>query len=513
MCARSLLALTAWACLAVSAQETMPAARARWLSLRDCFDLALGRNLDIQIEHLNTTIAHANLSGAYGAYIPTFSADARHEFVSQPGDFDSQKFNPDFPYELNADRIGSSLAGALPFGLSYDLSAFGREDNARTDFRGGNPNDVAVFPGGIRSTNNYFSDARLDLQQHLLRDFWIDADRERLLLNRKDLKISEQALRFQIMKTLLAVELSYYDLIAAREDVRVQEKTLELRQQLVAETRRRVEVGDLPPLDSDQAETQLQNTLTALTAAREALVTRQNGLKSLLTDNFRDWADVDLEPADALLAIQAELNRSAGFLSALKNRPDLIEARVAIEKSDVVVQYRKNQLFPTLDLVGRYGGLGVDTSPGTSFNDALSFYNQQYFYGVVVSFPLYNLKERSDYRASKAYKQIAQLQLKKAEDDVLLQVADFVNRAQSRFSQVASTRKARAYAEAALAAEQKKLQNGLSTSFVVLELQEVLTAARTAEVQAMVDYNKALAQLAFAEGATLERNHLTVDLK
>ena len=103
------------------------------------------------------------------------------------------------------------------------------------------------------------------------------------------------------------------------------------------------------------------------------------------------------------------------------------------------------------------------------------------------------------------------MQLKKAEQEVLLQVADFVNRVELRFSQVESTRKARTYAEAALAAEEKKLQNGLSTTFVVLQLQETLTAARTAEVAALVDYNRALVQLAFAEGSTLEKHRMKVE--
>ena len=51
-----------------------------------------------------------------------------------------------------------------------------------------------------------------------------------------------------------------------------------------------------------------------------------------------------------------------------------------------------------------------------------------------------------------------------------------------------------------LLAEEKKLENGLTTTFMVLQMQEILTAALTAEAQALVDYNKALAQLAFAEG-------------
>jgi outer membrane protein TolC len=64
-----------------------------------------------------------------------------------------------------------------------------------------------------------------------------------------------------------------------------------------------------------------------------------------------------------------------------------------------------------------------------------------------------------------------------------------------------------------LAAEVKKLQNGLSTAFFVLQLQETLTAARMAELQALADYNKIIAQLAFAEGSTLEKYHLSVDVK
>ena len=72
---------------------------------------------------------------------------------------------------------------------------------------------------------------------------------------------------------------------------------------------------------------------------------------------------------------------------------------------------------------------------------------------------------------------------------------------------------ARTYAEAALDAEQKKLENGKSTSFLVLQAQRDLTARSSDEIRALADYNKALAQLALNEGTTLERNKLSVDIK
>jgi outer membrane protein TolC len=504
-----LLALVLHTALLSSAETASVPSATRSLSLRECVDLALSRNLDLQIVHLTADIAAYDLRGAYGVYSPLFNFSAQHNYLDQPGNFDPKKVTPDLAYQLDLDTLSSGLKGQLPIGLSYDFNTFVTDERALTDFNSV-PN---TFPGGVRDTNNTYADAQINLRQHLLKDFWIDASREQILIRRQDLKISQQAFRFQLMRTLLAVELTYDDLIAARENVRVQEKALELRQQMVAETKRRVEVGDLPPLDIDQAQTQLENTLTALAAAREVLLTQQNFLKALLTDDFRAWTDIDLLPADSLIAIPPAVNRSDSFFNALKNRPDLIEARIAIEKSNVMIRFRKNQLFPNVDIVGGYGGIGIDPDAGTAVNHTYSFLNPNYYYGVVLSVPLDNVAERNSYRASKASKQIAELQLKKAEQDVLVQVADLVNRVQSRFTQIGSTHQARVYAEAALAAEQKKLQNGLSTAFVVLQLQETLTAARTAEFQAMADYNKILAQLAFAEGTILEKHHLNIEIK
>ncbi len=76
-----------------------------------------------------------------------------------------------------------------------------------------------------------------------------------------------------------------------------------------------------------------------------------------------------------------------------------------------------------------------------------------------------------------------------------------------------SSRQARIYAEEALEAEQKKLENGASTSFVVLSLQRDLTTARSQEIRALADYNKALAALALDEGTTLERHKMNLEVK
>jgi len=484
----------------------------RSISLQECIDLALSRNLDLQVERHTAELARYALQGAYGPYDPSFTFRALREHVDAPADFDPHKFSLDFPYILRQDTLSAALEGSTPIGLSYRLNTRAGTKDASTDFNAdfGDAND---FLFGIRNTNNAFASADVSVRQHLLKDFWIDQDRASIRVRQKELKMTEQALRFQVMRVVLAVELAYYDLIVARQQVRVEEQSLELNQQLVAETRRRVDVGDLPPLDAEQAETQLQNTLTALAAVREALNNRENALKFLLTDDFRQWSEIELEPADTLVAVPVNVDRSQSFQQALALRPDLAEARLGVEKTAVNVQFRYNQLFPSLDLVGSYGDSSVESGLSRAVGDTYMFREPDYAYGVVLSFPLANTAGRNQYAASKTARELAKLQLKKAEQGVFLQVADWVNRVQSRFSQVASTRKARGYAESALESEQKKWQNGLSTAFFVLQAQATLTMARSAEVLSLADYNRALAQLAFAEGNTLQKHHVTVEVK
>jgi len=52
---------------------------------------------------------------------------------------------------------------------------------------------------------------------------------------------------------------------------------------------------------------------------------------------------------------------------------------------------------------------------------------------------------------------------------------------------------------------------GKSTSFIVLQLQRDLTAARSSEINALAEYNKALAQLSLNEGSVFDRHSITVE--
>jgi outer membrane protein TolC len=88
-----------------------------------------------------------------------------------------------------------------------------------------------------------------------------------------------------------------------------------------------------------------------------------------------------------------------------------------------------------------------------------------------------------------------------------------VEQARTLFAQVDATHQSTLFAEAALESEQKKLDNGRSTSFVVVQLQRDLTTARLAELAAVSQYNQALAQLALNDGTTLQRDNLSLEFR
>lgn len=487
----------------------------RPLSLDEAIVLALQHNLDVQISRFNPQIASFDLAGSYSAYDPIFGVRAVRSYVSSPGGFSSVGL--DVPgNETERDTIQPFLSGELPTGLRYEINSdlLSRVSGTRSVER-------SVVVGGVTNIViqrvdrevEYSPSVGIDLAQPLLKNFWIDAARQQIWVNQKLLKMDELDLRFVIMDVVNRVEQEYYDLIFAIENVRVQEKALELANRLLAENKRRVEVGALAPLDEAQAEAQAALSHADLLTARGALEAQQNTLKDLITDEYREWHGVFIQPVEKLIALPEKIDVMESWQRGMTQRPDLLRTRADLERRDIIVRYQRNQLFPQLDLIGSYGRNGLDRHWGGALSDIRDEANPSYSYGVVFSIPLSNRGPRNRYRAAQSDKEQALLILKQQEQRVLVGIDDAVKATRTSFERVGATRQARLYAEAALDAEEKKLASGKSTSFVVLQLQRDLTRARSDEIRALADYNKALAELAFREGTVFERNRLSLSTR
>jgi len=483
----------------------------RSLTLEETIRQALEHNLDIMIARYDTRLSGYrvrafNLASAYGAYDPVFEVSAVQNFRSR----ESTAFNPatglSFPNTDNKeDLIGSSLSGVLPVGLSYQLNG---DFNHRRGSQGG------------ASFDRYDTDLGISLRQPLLKDFWIDGPRMRIQVARRDLKISEYNYRFLVMDLVRKVQQAYYELVAARDLVKAREKSLELARRLLSENKRKVEVGILAPLDEKQAEAEAAVAQSELLRAQNSAALAENALKNLISNDYASWHAAILEPAEKLLAVAESYNRGESWHNGLALRPDFNALKLELEKQGILVRFSHNQLFPALDLVGSYGRFGLDEtrvgyngSFGGTFEDIRDDRNPRYSAGVILSFPLSFRSERNNYQTAKANREVARLRLENLHQNILVQIDDAIKQAQSNYQRVDATRQARLFAEAAVEAEQKKLDNGRSTSFIVLQLQRDLSNAQSNEIRALADYNQSLSQLFFTEGTILEKARVNVEFK
>lgn len=497
----------------------------RSLSLQECIRLALAHNLSIQYARYEPAKARSFLSGSYSYYDPVFTANARQTSSETEGRLLTGTTVPLPSSTITEDWVNAGVRGFGPTGLEYSLGF-------DTRHRQGESGTVNPFFGPYTIPfEEYTAGLSVTLAQPLLKDFWIDDRRATIQIAKQEVKRSEHALTYQVMTTTWEVEQAYYELVAARDNVKVQEKAVELAERLLADNKRKVEVGALAPLDEKQAEAQAASSRADLIAAQAQVAVAENRLKNLITDNYESWHMATVEPTERLLALPETFNLPESWLNGLTLRPDFNARKLELEQQGIRVRLAHNQTFPTLDLVGGYGRAGVDTAitstnvfppnsvleRNASFSDALGDItagrNPNYYIGAQLSIPLENRGARYEYRRQKQLREQLEIQLKQLHQQILVEIDDAVKLAKAAYEAAQATRQATLFAEAALDAEQKKLDNGKSTSFNVLQLQRDLTLARADEIRALAAYIKALATLHYREGTILQKNRIALEIQ
>ena len=475
----------------------------RPITLSECVELALAKNLELRIERYNPQFALFNLAAAKAGYEPTLSLSGSHSHDESGSQLLSGGFEVPGA-ETDSDQFNGSLTGLTPWGMTYGVRASGSEASGQSFFVDTNNNLVSDSFDSSRGS------VSIELNQPLLKNFWIDGTRLNIALAKNRVQYSELTLKARVIDIVTRVELAYYDLGYAYENVKVQQKALELAQRLLDENRKRVEVGALAPLDEKQSEAAVAARQADLIAAQRNLNFLENSLKQLLSDDFAAWNNQRLDPIDGLAAERQLLDLQDSWTKGLTLRPELLQAELDLARNGIQLKYDRNQLYPQLDAFGEFGYNGS----GDVFDDAFQEVSDRdrpfWAVGGRLVVPLGNGAARNRYKSTQAGREQTVLAAKKLEQDIMVQIDNAIKLAQSNFERIGATRKAREYAEAALSAEQKKLENGKSTSFIVLQLQRDLTAAQSDEISALVQYKRSLASLAQAEGTTLERNKIDV---
>lgn len=470
------------------------------ISLHEALSRALQQNYTIRLGSFTPQTARLTLEGIYGAYDPGFEAIASHNYVQSPGGFNTTVGQAFQGSETYINNYEAGFTGLLPTGTRYEF--FSRLERADGE------NSVQT-----NVPEEFNTRVGVSLTQPLLKDFWTDSVRTDTKVGKIEIKRADLALQFTIMGIVRDTALAYFDLIEARDQVKVQEMALQLKDQFLSETKKKVAAGTLASLDEKQAESEAATARAQLIQARSTAEQAENVLKGLVVSDFASAQGTSLEPSEKLLAMSQQINVVESWRTGLEQRPDYLRQKHFLEQQRIELKYTKNQLYPALDLQGTYGRAGFGPSAYDSYDTVGDNRSPRYGVGVVFSVPLSRKTERAAHARQKIAVESALLELKQSEEVIIRTIDTEVKKVRSAFAAIESTREARVYAEAALDAEQKKLENGKSTNFQVLELQDQLTQARAAEISAMTDYNKALQDFYYSEGTILQKNKVSVELK
>ncbi len=495
--------------LAVQADSSPTNAVERRLSLSECVRMAIDGNRDLQIERVNPRIARLTLDASAGYYDPTLALAGQHTHQVETGGFDPVDLSRYNVHQSDSELANAALTGFLPSGMTYTFWG----DYSHTV---GLRQDIGI--------EEFRAKVGVSVRQPLLRDFWTDEPRTTIKINRKSLRVSELNVRFVLMEVIHRVELAYYELAFAREDLEVQRKLVEVRQAFQDQAHQQVITGAIPAIEEKLAEAEVARARSALLAARIAVTLAENELKTAVGDDFRSSEGVDWVPSDSLLVLPDDLSLQESWQRGITHRPDVAQMRIEVEKQELNLRFRRNQLYPWLDVVAGYGQRGSSAfenrqpplppaSRSEAFDQVLDGVAPNDLIGLMFTMPLSRAVERANYRAGKELKEQATLFLKQREELVLREVSDALLTARAERERVEVARRAATLAREALVAEEQKLAAGQSMFYVVLQLQGDLATARSEEARAKGNYNMALSRLHRAEGSLLDRYNTDVEFK
>jgi outer membrane protein TolC len=370
----------------------------------------------------------------------------------------------------------------------------------------------------------------LTVTQPLLRGFGMALNRRFIRIAGNERKITSLLFQQQLIASVYGVIRLYTDFVALYEDVKVKQETVALAEKLYSDTRAQVDEGTLAPVEMTRANAQVFSTRQDLINARGLLQEEEAIFKTVLTRQGNEDPEVraaHIIPTDTLAIPEKDEIRPIQDLisEALANRPDLGQARLQIENSQIGLEGARSATRPELDLVGvmQNNGLAGTVNPlappnpgfaggyGTVLEQVLARKYPTYGIGVQMTLPVHNRIAEADLARDELQVKQSQIRLRQFENQARLEVEDALiamGRARSSYEAAVQARKLQ---EESLAAEQAKFEVGASTSFFVIQYESLLAQARSTEVAAMSSYVKARAALERATGTILDQNKISLD--
>ena len=489
------------------------------LSLRAYLELVLANNTDIQIQKLTVEVPKNAITRAFAPFDPTLSSSFRSNRQRTPtqdalaGAATLQQLTQ--PYQLLVSQT-------LDTGTQYSVG----------------------FRSTRTSTNNTFAtfnpavSANLDFTftQPLLRGRGY-VNKIPIVVARTRYRASQYTVEDQLLRLLEAAENAYWNVIEAREGLKVQDNALGLADQVLKRAQLELKLGSISPLEIYQPQQQYANAEVLLTQARYRLIQTEDQLRRQMgVDLDPDFRTLPLVLTETVLppADERAMDKERFVESAYQRRPDLKSVLQNIEVDDLQIQQAKNNLLPNLSLSGNYSsfGRGGEFLEGTSssvgggpriitrvtpvgFGDVLDqifqFNNPTYGLQLTLTLPLRDRRAAADLADATVNKRLDYLRARNLEQQIRQEVLNAVTQVENSRASVKLAEVALDFAQKRVDAEQKRYDLGVTTIFFLIDAQNALTVAQSNLVTQSVQYRRNLLNLLRVTGQLLEERGVRIE--
>ena len=348
----------------------------------------------------------------------------------------------------------------------------------------------------------------LELEQPILRGFGEEVNLADVYIAHKNEQASVEQMRAQLINTITETEVAYWNLAFAWRQLAIQQWMIEAAEELLDLINRRRSF-DANIADWAQAVATVEQRRSEIITYQQSVKQASDRLKQLMNDPAIPLSgEAVLEPEDEMVHTPIQLELRESLLKAIANRPDVRISMYDIDVAKINEVVADNGRLPELDLQASVNtqGLGGNYHDGYSESFTGSFIS--YVVGLVFEYPLGNRAPEAAFRQSRLQRSAAMVSYRRTLLQVVLDVKTAMRAVMDNARLIPATRVARvATAESLRALEvERQTLASLTPTFLnlIFSTQAQLAAARTAEFNAIVQFNVSVARMYEAMGTTLD---------
>jgi len=455
------------------------------MTLGEAIRMVLENNRDTLTGAYDVAMSDSDYRKLKGKYAPVLNLEGGASYQKYP-----DMAAPLYGKEQKQWDVSSSLSKMFSTGTTISVGM-------------GHPRTEIDWPPRSKF---YSPEVFVSLQQELFKNSFGYIDRRVLKINKNLSEIRREYLLYQLSGLVIEAVLDYWTVIihmSALDNAELQLKETQRLRSIIAEN---VKLGL-----SEEFELNYYNTLVALSESK-TMNARQDfsdSLKKLLRTLNVD--DMQLTGTVVLSDKLPMIDPAQALSSAYEKRADYNNTMLSFQNAKMNLEIYKNEGLPSVTAEVN----GTTLAQREDYHDAYSDIKSTKYPGwearLMLTYPLFDIKQKTNVRDAKYQLEQAKLQMDKYKRLVKDDVTTSIEHIQTFYNLYQKTNEAQYQSEIYYRKLRDSLRKGRFTSAVVKNGLDTMIESRHSELEALVHYNITLLKFHLAKNDLFDQYHIHVE--